>query len=259
MTTWERIERKREDLVRFYYSKIQNALARSVQPVVKNLTNDFQQVLHSVDHLVTDKEIKEEFVDLYIQTGLDFKKDIEVYTKNFKGYRTKDLVDQVFAEWMGAFSVSETLPRIVSITATTREQVKRIIRVIIDKGLSDGLTIGDITAQLEKQIPIELRIQNKFRASRIARTEVLTASNRASLKAIEDTGYNATKTWVTAPFGMAKTERHNLAPELADGPQTVPKNMPFVIYGESLDYPGFPGGSAENVINCQCVQTFEII
>jgi len=34
---------------------------------------------------------------------------------------------------------------------------------------------------------------------------------------------------------------------------------PFIIGGESLDYPGDPSGSAANVINCRCSVGYLVI
>jgi len=36
-------------------------------------------------------------------------------------------------------------------------------------------------------------------------------------------------------------------------------DQPFIVDGESLDYPGDPSGSAANVINCRCGVSYLVV
>jgi uncharacterized protein with gpF-like domain len=56
----------------------------------------------------------------------------------------------------------------------------------------------------------------------------------------------------------ASGERTRSSHNAADG-QTVGMDEPFIIGGESLDYPGDPSGSADNVINCRCAVGYIVI
>jgi uncharacterized protein with gpF-like domain len=55
-----------------------------------------------------------------------------------------------------------------------------------------------------------------------------------------------TKEWVSRGDSRVRD-----AHRAADG-QVVPMNMPFIVKGESLQYPGDPAGSASNIVNCRC-------
>ena len=101
-------------------------------------------------------------------------------------------------------------------------------------------------------------VSNK--AEKIVRTE-LTRAYGANTKAQNDITIDripeqyrslVTKTWHWTHDNRTR-EEHRLSPEQA----TVPYDMPFMVGGEELDYPGDPKGSAWNIINCRCYVTYD--
>ncbi|MFC4060236.1 phage minor head protein [Planomonospora corallina] len=125
------------------------------------------------------------------------------------------------------------------------------------QALADGVAAGEGVDQLRD------RLQETFaaggvqlgaaRAERIARTEVVSVWNRASLDAamgLPDGARPAYKTWLATA-----DERTRPAHWEADG-FTVPLAAPFMVAGEPLLYPGDPAGSPAVVINCRCTCVF---
>ena len=113
--------------------------------------------------------------------------------------------------------------------------------------------------EVEKPIPAEMvtRITGRYadrllqlRGEVLARTETLTALNRASVEAMNqaiDTGaINAgvvTKVWRTARDNRVRDSHAEL-----DG-QTAPIDG---VFANGLAYPGDPSGPPEEIINCRC-------
>ncbi len=112
-------------------------------------------------------------------------------------------------------------------------------------------TIGDGVLQGESVMDIASRIDDLYqqllgyRSLRIARTEVVSASNVGSLLSYRAAGIK-TKRWLTA-----NDERVRQTHADAEG-QEVGINESFQVGGEWLDHPGDPSGSPEEIINCRC-------
>lgn len=117
--------------------------------------------------------------------------------------------------------------------------------------LAEGYSAGESTHQLAARIRQTASLTEP-RALVIARTEVIPAANAASLEQVQlaFTDEECSKEWLTTT-----DDRTREAHRKADG-QRVPINQSFTVGGEALPYPGWPGGSPENVIQCRCTVAF---
>ena len=131
---------------------------------------------------------------------------------------------------------------IVSLRNTTIQQVREIITAGIGGGLSQSL-IGKKIEQVAPQL-------SAYRANVIARTETHGASQYGSISGAREIDSTLKKEWISVEDGRTRTIPFDHAG--ADG-EIVPLDKDFTRTGESLEYPGGPGGSAGNVINCRCV------
>lgn len=132
--------------------------------------------------------------------------------------------------------------KIAQIARTTINQVKDIISSGVDEGLSE--------INLAKRIKDRAPILSISRAQTIARTETHAAANYAAQEAVESTGIEARREWVSA-----ENDRTRESHSEANG-QVVGLKETFIVDGEDLMYPGDPSGSPENVINCRCAVVF---
>lgn len=121
----------------------------------------------------------------------------------------------------------------------------------IQAAMADGDAAGEDTDQIAGRIRDVFSAARGIRARVIARTEVISAANSASLHAARQSGVVEKKTWLAAVDHRTRPDHVN-----ADG-QTVPMDQKFTVGGESLAYPGDPAGSAGNVINCRCTLLYE--
>lgn len=129
--------------------------------------------------------------------------------------------------------------RIVNISTTTRTDIVSVVA----QGQADGLGVDAIARLVTKEVGQVSRL----RAAIIARTETHGAANVASNGAALATGLDLQKEWMTSKDGRQR-ETHDAVDR-----DVVEMNMPFIVGGEALMFPGDPAGSPENVINCRCV------
>lgn len=128
--------------------------------------------------------------------------------------------------------------KITNVSETTRQN---IVEIIAD-GFADGLGVSEIGKNLSRSISVV----NRMRGDLIARTETHGAANAGADAGARSTGLTLNKEWVASG-----DNRTRIAHSSADG-QVVAMDSPFLVGGENLMYPGAPGGSAGNVINCRC-------
>jgi uncharacterized protein with gpF-like domain len=134
--------------------------------------------------------------------------------------------------------------KVTQITDTTRTQLKQALA----DGVAEGEGIPDIAKRIDG-LYLDDIIPN--RSTVIARTEVISSSNWSSNVAAEGSGLTLNKIWLATEDSKTRP-----AHSAADG-QKVGMNEPFVVDGESLQYPGDPAGSASNVVSCRCTQIYE--
>jgi F like protein len=114
-------------------------------------------------------------------------------------------------------------------------------------GMHEGEGIDQLATRITGSVSF-----SQYRAEMVARTEVISVSNQASLDAARAAGVQMQKEWLATP-GLRTRVWH------ADATgQKVPLDQPFIVDGEPLDYPGDPSGSAHNVINCRCTVVYNL-
>lgn len=129
----------------------------------------------------------------------------------------------------------------------------RLLRAL-RKELIIGVRAGERLSDLRKRIAKILDDQGPFRALKIARTEVVGAFESGTLKSYERSGVVEKKGWLTArDANVRPTQAGDFNHQDADG-QEQPLNLPFIVSGERLMFPGDPAGSPGNIINCRCTQ-----
>ncbi len=110
------------------------------------------------------------------------------------------------------------------------------------KALQEGINAGESIGEIEKRIEDVFDIARGVRTRRIARTEVISASNKGAFEAYVQSGIISEIEWVSSRDAKVRPE-HQI-----DGQKTK-IGVPF---SNGLKHPGDPSGSAGNVINCRC-------
>lgn len=138
------------------------------------------------------------------------------------------------------------------ITETTASKVtyvldftKSHIAAIIKEMRDDNATVDAVA----RRIRDEIGLFSTYRSFRIARTEVVSASNYASLKAADQTGMDLEKKWVTSRDARVRESHEDLDRE------TRPLDKEF---SNGLLHPGDmrPGTPAKEVVHCRCALSY---
>lgn len=138
------------------------------------------------------------------------------------------------------------------VTIYTREQLTDEIVDGVRDAIAAGLTRSETIEQIRAGIEEVYEFAAEGRATRIARTEVIGASNAGSLGTMQKLGAVA-KVWLTS-----RDERVRDTHEEMEG-QRVGINDVFVSPdGESLQYPGDPSAGPGAIVNCRCTFTPEM-
>lgn len=148
--------------------------------------------------------------------------------------------------------------RVIGIQDATN---RRILRSISD-GVSEGLGINAIADSLRDLTG--LGSITDTRAERIARTEVISASNLGSQVSAKSTGLPLEKEWIASRDGRVRGLQSDdkFSHSGLDG-QRVPMEEPYIEprSGEKLMFPGdiSLGASGGNVIQCRCVEGYHVV
>jgi len=176
----------------------------------------------------------------------------EVTAKSF----TKGDAPGLLEKWLAAarkFVQSRPIEkRIKKVLQTTVDWVN----TITDEALAEGLSTDQAASRIVDGWSDPESGISRGRAERIARTETLSASNAGGHQGALDSGVDMKKFWISTLDGRVR-DAHDTGqnPSLA-----VPIKLDgfFIVDGEQLSYPGDPSGSAGNVINCRCVEGYDV-
>lgn len=213
----------------------EKALGKKVSLIIasqgKTLAKHYALV-GSIDSSVLTKH-KAEFTQTLIPA---YKRVITAFTLRIQGNLKKDSgYDQVMQQWL----LHRSLDTVDNVDATTLD----IVRTVIANGVANGDTTTAISQAITDRTSAAI---NAARAAVIARTEMHTAANEASLVAAKTTGIQGLqKTWTSSLDDRTREDHAE-----ADG-QTVGIDEDFDVGGEPISRPG--EGSAEESVNCRCV------
>ena len=229
---WLSIEKKRLSKQRWAATRIRRGLRESIRDTIYSLR---QFGIAGVGDIELSQEpIEDAYKDIYEKVGVEFA---QASFRAFKSRKDESAVNDYWVQYMREFAVTESGERIKEVTKTTLSRIRRVI----EQGVTEGAGIDVIAREMERSTAV-----SRARATTIARTEIISASNRGSLLGMESTGVQMRKEWVSTRD--ARTRDDHVA---VDG-QLVEQNEGFNVGGEELKYPGDPMGSAGNVINCRC-------
>ncbi len=122
----------------------------------------------------------------------------------------------------------------------------------IQSALAAGTDAGEAIPELAVRVQGVFAHASDTRATRIARTEVVSAYNAAGnvVAGILGPDVVAGQEWIAARDSRTRADHAE-----ADG-QIVGIEESFSVGGEDLAYPGDENGSAANVVNCRCTSAF---
>ena len=231
------------------YKKLLNSLREMSNTIpFDSLSKDNYKVL--IRSNIKEENLVSTYYDIYKdigtihgkRVGKQINKQIKEFTINsFLGAFDRDLLGWLYGN---------SLSRITSV----QQGLVSYLQEFITKGVSDNLTVREISKDLQKTI--NSKNFYRWQSLRIVRTETTAAANYASTIASDTSGVSMDKVWISA--NDSRTRRppesgfnHLIMNGVKIGSKEKFK-VPFKGGFELLSFPGDPKGSAGNVINCRC-------
>lgn len=247
------IEYKRVNLLRstferkysMLFAKLLNAQFKSVASKI-NETNYTEPPLS----VIKEDDVRKLFVSLYQTVGSHFASQTYRTHKGLK--QDEDELQDRWEKYLNDYAKTQVGSRIVSITALTKEQIKKIVASIIAQSIEEGWGAEETARSLKKTLKTQGEIINGWRSLRIARTEVMTSSNVGSLLAAREWNMPTDKIWI-ATLDNRTRDVHR-----AMNNKAVDINEPFDVSGIPMECPGDPDGLPEDIINCRCGLAYKI-
>jgi len=130
--------------------------------------------------------------------------------------------------------------RMVSVSAETASLIAADLRI--------GVDLGEGIDKLAARVASQINAQKDYRSERIARTEVIGASNYGNHEGMKLASVPY-KEWDAASPGTSEFERESHQ-EMSG--TIIPITELFDFGDAMMEFPGDPAGGAEHVINCRC-------
>ena len=217
----------------------------------------FEVAANNVGMYATYDSMRRAFFDMYVEVGRSFNKVTENEIKSALGrFETKDfeMPDSVFVMNLNTFIDQQLGRKITFINQTTQSWMTKSVARVTEIGIKRGDNINTITENLRSFFAQEVPDFAAWRARRIARTEVVSASNYSKSQVMETIAPDGLRRiWIADMRDLERTR------EAHQNVEPVGMRDKFNVGGEFLEYPGDPNGSAGNVINCRCTVGIERI
>jgi hypothetical protein len=235
-------------------------LARQFSQVRKQLADamagysDPSSLQMVVDNFQVDQDfIRDAYKEIFVKTGVDFAEfNYNQFRKSHAGaYETKDINEDIRRSvWLRQLLdyvdtdcgelIQETTRNLF---AGIQSNAQKAIQLAAQEGWGAERTAKEI-------IKLQGRIDRNT-AMRIARTEVMRASNEGAMKGVAQFGIALYKVWLSTSDGRERDWHGSMNGVKVD------MNENFTVNGEPMKQPGDPDASAKNTINCRCAVAFE--
>lgn len=239
---WKRFENEREQFYRLGIRDLKNFFKSQKDRINNIIAIDEKDLTKKATAIVDEdkKKLQKLLINLFIKTMTFFgeKTERELFTrKSIDNIEKKfDVFDDELTKWIVA-NVAEDVTRI---NRTTKDQIKNIVLL----GQEQGSSIQEISESIDK-LYLEQIIPN--RSETIARTEVISSSNQASLSSAQQTGLPIRKIWI--PTQDDRT-RDTHAEMINHPPIELDEN--FMVGDSEMQAPADPNGEAKERVNCRC-------
>jgi hypothetical protein len=132
------------------------------------------------------------------------------------------------------------------------EVTKAKLRAIITNAVNQGKSIPETVRLIQS----DFNVMAQYRAERIARTEIIGASNRGAMEAANATGLTLKKIWISTRDD--RTRDSHLAMDGVEADMDGSFNVPSEEGGwDSMDSPGDLNAPVGQIVQCRCTVAFK--
>ena len=249
---WKATQRRRESYESKFASLFRITLNRQFRELADRINEQNYNSRLLLDTIKPDA-IAKRYEQLYTTVGADFARD---QYNRLKGV-DPDLLTKEEDAWfnfMKNYVKRRLWKRIEAVNQTSINTAGRIINGVLEQSVTEGLGAYETATRIKKGLIEEGIKYNQWRALRIARTEIMTASNLGSMEGAKATGEALEKFWI--PTYDSRSRDTHMAVE-SQNPKMM--NETFQVGAYQMQHPGDPAGGAEEVINCRCAISYGVI
>lgn len=239
---------------------VSDEIERGLEFIYEPTEEAYMRVFESAAENMPSKPIENMIRATYLKTGVWFANNEYEKHVGEKGFKKKDFLDveQLWEGYFESFLKSARMTELIKdVTLSSVKRLKRISKTVILDTLQKGLSIRETSKRILAGVGKEWNRTNRYYASRIARTEVLTASNAGSRQGALSTGLKMTHSWIDTKDGRER-ESHILA-GVDKNNKNIPLEQDYTVGGEKASFPGDPKLSGEERIQCRCAERFSVV
>ena len=250
---WKMIDNMRKRYIR----QGERTFARMYATIRKQLDAELEkaetagEIERIANDFIVDQEVFEKAItDTKLRVGVAFAK---ITHQRFKSanmpMQTKEVgIDEGFwLELMQQYINRKIASKITQVIQTEYKDIQANTLKAITLGSENGWGAERIAREIVK----EQGKMDFWKAKRIARTEIVGASNEGAIVGASQAGIELEKVWLSSPSGDPR-DAH-----LAINGDKVGMDEMFYVNGEPMEYPHDPNAPASEVINCRCAVGFE--
>lgn len=236
-------DRAQRSLIKEYWRQGKEVLYKTTIPVLQVMEDIAPAELKQRIPTLLKPELMDKYiVDIWTKTGGQFAANMSRIVRSKKSFDDPEL--GMWEDAFRSYMYERSLKIAKKVLTTEAELINAIIDQVVADAMLEGSSISTISGALKDQFMKRLITVQRYEAERIARTEVIGASNKGSYDGALSTGLELQKGWSTS--GLPKTRDSHLLYE-SFGWISMTKE-----YAPGLQHPGDPNGSAEEIINCRC-------
>jgi len=241
--TWQEINRKRLPYIRMgdrMFTGMYGDIRKKLIVQIKEAGQPEDMIEIARDINIDKGNVINVMEKFYSKTSIDWAK---MTAKSLKRLERKNEEDWVAG--IMEFLRTKRKDVIDKIVKNHGADIENIVRKAVETGIEEGWGMEKIARQISKsQGQMDL-----WKGMRIARTEVVTASNEGVKMGADELVGNKQKVWIST-FDSSSREDH-----MAMDGRVVPYNELFELpTGDRLEYPGDASNGADpgQTINCRC-------
>jgi len=250
---WQEVNKKRIPFIKYgqrLYLKMYREFASSLREQLARVERP-EQILAIAEQFDPPVNVREYYQKFYLKTSMAFSKDTARGLKRKKDLNT-DIQESIWLERVLKYVDESCGYKISQVYWHEVQDIIKMSRKAVNQGISEGWGIDKIVRNLFSDI----ETRDKWKAMRIARTEVVSASNYGSYQAAADSELALEKVWLhpgyPGPSGFLRDDHAEM------NMVTVGMNEDFILPDQT--HMSFPGeGPPEHVINCRCTVAFQPI
>jgi HK97 family phage portal protein len=238
---YKQFDRLTRNIESSYKKAIDRHFSELEAQTISELNNKSYMPNNYIKKFDKDKEI-----DKWMRTSKKYHK----FTFNANGKRETenlglssvsfDLSNPRAVKWLHKYSLDKATEVIDSLYGD--------IKSALDAGIEAGESIPDITNRIKATY--DGYKENGYKAERIARTEVIGASNAGAIESYKQTGLKLKKGWLCATDERTR-DSHLKAGEDYSEEKAIDLDAMFMVGGFETEAPGQTGDGGED-INCRC-------